>query len=138
MKADRLVVDSNVLISALLTPDGTPGRILNHLAADGSTLLFSNETFAELAVRLSKPKFDPYRTAEQMDSFLDWLADLGEWVEPAFQIEACRDNDDNKFLAVALSGEADLLITGDADLLVLDPFEGIPILTPAGFLARRG
>ncbi|MEX0708139.1 MAG: putative toxin-antitoxin system toxin component, PIN family [Woeseia sp.] len=137
MKADRLVVDSNVLISALLTPDGTPRRTLNQLAADGSTLLFSNATFAELAVRLSKPKFDPYRTAEQMDSFLDWLAELAEWVEPAFQVEACRDKDDNKFLAVALAGEAELLITGDADLLVLDPFEGLPILTPAGFLARQ-
>jgi hypothetical protein len=54
--------------------------------------------------------------------------------EPSLEIEACRDKDDNKLLAVALSGETDCLITGDADLLALDPFEGLPILTPAAFL----
>lgn len=135
MKAERLVVDSNVLISALFSPGGTPRRVLDRLAAEAAILLFSDETFAELVVRLSKPKFDPYRTFEQMESFLDWLAELGEWVEPTLGIEACRDTDDNKFLAVALSGEADCLITGDADLLVLDPFEGLPILTPAAFLS---
>lgn len=134
MKAERLVVDSNVLISALLSPGGTPRRVLDRLAAEAAILLFSDETLAELVVRLSKPKFDSYRTFEQMESFLDWLAELGEWVEPTLEIEACRDKDDNKFLAVALSGEADCLITGDADLLALDPFEGLPILTPAAFL----
>lgn len=137
MRADRCVVDSNVLISALLSPAGAPRCVLDQLAGAGSTLLFSNESFTELAVRLAKPKFDPYRTIEQMESFLDWLVELGEWVEPALQVEACRDNDDNKFLAIALSGEADCLITGDADLLVLDPFEGLPILKPATFLAAN-
>lgn len=136
MRADRLVVDSNVLISALLSPTGTPRYVLDQLAAEASTLLFSQESFAELAVRLAKPKFDPYRSIEQMASFLDWLAELGEWVEPALRIEACRDNDDDKFLAIALSGEAGCLITGDFDLLVLDPFENLPILTPARFLAE--
>lgn len=136
MKAERLVIDSNVLISALLSPAGTPRRVLDGLAADAAILLFCDETFAELVARLSKPKFDRYRTAAQMEAFLDWLVELAEWVEPAFSIEACRDSDDNKFLAVALSGEADCLITGDADLLALNPFEGLPILTPAAFQGR--
>lgn len=134
MKAERLVVDSNVLISALLNPKGTPRRALERLAADSAILLFSEETFAELVVRLAKPKFDAYRTTEQMEAFLDWLTDLGEWVQQVIEIEACRDSDDNKFLAVALTGGADCLITGDADLLALDPFEGLPILAPAAFL----
>lgn len=134
MKVDRLVVDSNVLISALLIPDGTPRQVLDRLAANAATLLFSDETFTELAVRLAKPKFDSYRTTEQMNSFLDWLSQLGEWVEPVHDVAACRDPDDNKFLAVALSGDAGCLITGDNDLLELDPFEGLPILTPAAFL----
>jgi putative PIN family toxin of toxin-antitoxin system len=136
MRADRLVVDTNVLISALLSPTGRPRRILNQFAAIDSTLLFSDESFAELAMRLAKPKFDPYRTTEQMGSFLDWLVELGEWIEPALDSEACRDSDDNKFLAIACFGETDCLITGDADLLVLNPFEGLPILTPTEFLAR--
>ncbi|MDN5849858.1 MAG: putative toxin-antitoxin system toxin component, PIN family [Nitrococcus sp.] len=137
MRADRCVIDSNVLIGALLSPTGKPRYVLDQLARDGSTLLFSNATFAELTVRQAKPKFDPYRTIEQMESFLDWLVELGEWVEPALHVDACRDSDDNKFLALALSGEADYLITGDADLLALDPFDGLPILKPAVFLAGR-
>jgi hypothetical protein len=99
--------------------------------------LFSDETFTELAVRLAKPKFDSYRTIEQMNSFLDWLSQLGEWVEPVYEVAACRDPDDNKFLAVALSGDAGCLITGDTDLLELDPFEGLPILTAAAFLRAQ-
>jgi predicted nucleic acid-binding protein len=65
---------------------------------------------------------------------LDWLSQLGEWVEPVHDVAACRDLDDNKFLAVALSGDAGCLITGDTELLELDPFEGLPILTPTAFL----
>ena len=106
------------------------------MAANTAVLLFSDETFTELVTRLAKPKFDTYRTTRQMEAFLDWLAELGEWVAPALEIDACRDPDDNKFLAVALSGDADCLITGDADLLVLDPFEGLAIRSPAGFLAE--
>jgi predicted nucleic acid-binding protein len=69
-----------------------------------------------------------------LNAFLDWLSQLGEWVEPVHHVAACRDPDDDKFLAVALSGDAACLITGDTDLLELDPFEGLPILTPAAFL----
>jgi uncharacterized protein len=49
-------------------------------------------------------------------------------------VTVCRDPDDNKLLEIAVVGRADCLVTGDEDLLVLDPFQGIPILTPAGFL----
>lgn len=134
MKADRVVVDSNVLISALLSPAGTPRRVLDRLAAASATLLFSDPTFAELAERVAHPRFDRYRSIEQMSAWLDWLVDLSEWVHSWEEITACRDPDDNKFLAVALAGEADVLITGDADLLVLDPFEGLPIVSPRRFL----
>ncbi|MES1942913.1 putative toxin-antitoxin system toxin component, PIN family protein [Salinisphaera sp. PC39] len=135
MRVDRYVVDTNVLISALLIDSSTPGQLVRTLASGGATLLFSSETFAELAIRLSKPKFDPYRTASQRDAYLDWLVELGEWVEPSFDVDACRDADDNKFLALALSAEADCIITGDGDLLDLHPFEGVSILTPADALA---
>ena len=74
MKADRVVVDTNVLISALLAPAGKPGETLRHLAATQATLLLSRVTFLELASRLARPKFDRYRTAEQMDRYLEWSA----------------------------------------------------------------
>jgi putative PIN family toxin of toxin-antitoxin system len=130
MKAERIVLDSNVLISALLNPDGVPRRLLDLLAERSANLIFSAPTFSELAERLAKSKFDRYRSDEQLLAYLDGLAELGEWVEPREEIIACRDPDDDKFLATAISGEADVLVSGDADLLVLDPFRGLPIVAP--------
>ncbi len=137
MKADRVVVDTNVLISALLTPNGKPAQTIRQLADAGSTLLLSRLTFLELASRLAQPKFDRYRSREQMDRYLEWLAELSEWVKPSFRIADCRDPDDNRFLEVLVTGDGDVLITGDADLLALNPYEDKPILTPAEFLAAR-
>lgn len=108
--------------------------MLDRLAAASATLLFSDPTFVELARRLARSKFDRYRSPDQMDAWLDWLVDLSEWVTSWDEVSACRDPDDGLFLAIALAGEADVLITGDADLLILDPFEGLPSVSPARFL----
>ena len=134
MKAERAVVDSNVLISALLVSNSPPRQCLDQLASTGATLLFSDDTFTEVSLRLAKPKFDRYRSQKQLADFLSGLIDISEWVYPNIQISACRDDDDNKFLALAISGDADCIITGDADLLILNPFESIPILAPADYL----
>jgi predicted nucleic acid-binding protein len=58
------------------------------------------------------------------------LRSRSKYIEPTEIITACRDKDDNKFLEIALSGQADLLVTNDSDLLVLHPFRGIPIVSP--------
>lgn len=134
MKAERVVVDTNVLISALLTPNGKPGQVIKQLVEIESSLLLSRVTFLEPASRLARPKFDRYRTREQMDRYLEWLADLAEWIKPSIRISDCRDPDDNRFLEVLIAGDGDLLISGDPDLLELHPYEGRPILTPAEFL----
>lgn len=136
MKADRVVVDTNVLISALLLPAGPPGLVVTHLANSNATLLLSRVTFLELATRLDRPKFDRYRTRAQMNRYLEWLADVAEWIKPSICIEACRDHDDNRFLEVLVAGDGDVLISGDADLLALHPFEGRPIVAPGVFLAE--
>lgn len=136
MKVERAVVDTNVLISALLISSGTPRRLLNILVEQHTALLFSDDTFNELVTRISRRKFDRYRTPAQMADFLDWLAELGEWVSPDVSIDACRDDDDNKFLSLAISGQADCLITGDNDLLVLHPFPGVQIFSPAELISR--
>lgn len=134
MKADRVVIDTNVLISALLAPAGKPAEVIRRLAAAEATLLLSRVTFLELATRLARPKFDRYRTVEQMNRYLAWLAELSEWVKPSIHISDCRDADDNRFLEVLVAGEGELLITGDSDLLELDPYEGKSIMTPTQFL----
>jgi putative PIN family toxin of toxin-antitoxin system len=136
MKArERVVIDTNALISRLLLPESMPGRAVRAVVDEGQ-LLLSEETMTELADVLARPKFDRYVTLEDRQQFLRLLGRVGEWVPVVGVVQACRDPDDDKFLALAVSGQADTIVTGDDDLLVLSPFQGIAILTPAEYLAR--
>ncbi len=94
----------------------------------------SEQTYSELVTRLERPKFDRYRDQPAWDIFLGELIELATWCEDIAIDPTSRDPDDDKFLALAMIGEADAVITGDKDLLVLGIFEGIPIVTPAEFL----
>lgn len=134
MRAERCVVDTNVLISTLLQPSGRTGKVLEVIRAAGGVLVFSDETFAELASRLARPKFDRYVDQAIRRQFLTDLAAVAEWVAITGAVRACRDPDDDKFLETAISGAADCNITGDSDLLALDPFEGVIIFRPGDFL----
>ena len=138
MRAERCVVDTNVLISALLQPSGRTAAALEAMRAAGGVLIFSDETFAELAARLARPKFDRYVDQMIRRQFLSDLAAVAEWVAIEGTVRACRDRDDDKFLETAISGEADCIVTGDRDLLALDPFEGVAIVTPRDFLSAVG
>ena len=81
------------------------------------------------------PKFDRYREPEAWNVFLSELVELALWFEDAgTAIGICRDADDDKFLALAVTGRADEIVSGDSDLLELGVHEGIPILSPAQFL----
>lgn len=133
MKAERCVVDTNVLISALLQPSGRTTEVLHAVRTPG-VLVFSDETFAELAARLMRPKFDRYVDQALRQRFLSDLAAVAEWITIAGVVHGCRDPDDDKFLETAINGEASCIITGDADLLALDPFDRVRILTPRNFL----
>jgi len=139
MKAERVVVDTNVLISALLQPSGRTAEILTAIREAGGALLFSDDTFEVLASRLMRPKFDRYVDHELRQRFIADLAGVAEWVAITGSVRACRDPDDDKVLETAINGEADSIVTGDADLLALDPFAGMRILRPQEFLnALRG
>ena len=132
----RTVVDTNVMISRLLRPPSVPGQAMRR-AVDEGTLLVSEATMSELADVLARPKFDPYVSIEERQQFLLLLGRIVEMVPILHRIRACRDPRDDKFLEVAVNGEADFLISGDRDLVDLHPFRGIPIVTPAEFVARR-
>lgn len=110
--------------------------MLEAIHAARGTLLLSSETFAELASRLFRPKFDRYVDRPARERFLAALASVGTWVEITGTLRLCRDPDDDKFLEVALLGRADCLITGDNDLLVHDPFQGVVVCRPHVFLDR--
>lgn len=134
MKADRTVVDTNVLISAALRPEGRPRRVLDVIRRCNGVLLFSDETARELSDRLRGSKFDRYVSQEIRAVYLAQLMAVSEWIAIASAKLGCRDPDDDKFLETALTGDADCIITGDRDLLEMSPFHGIPILQPSDFL----
>jgi uncharacterized protein len=133
MRVERVVLDTNVLISAFLSPVGKPFACLSWVLAN-ATLIVSRELLEELETRLARPKFTKYLDESRRRAAVADLALSAVQVELAGTVKACRDPDDNKLLEIAAVGRADYLVTGDQDLLVLSTFQEIPILTPARFL----
>jgi putative PIN family toxin of toxin-antitoxin system len=134
MKVERVVLDTNVLISAILSPLGKPFACLSWIL-DNATLIASRELLDEVDTRLARPKFDKYLDASRRRTFIADLALVAVLVELQGIVKICRDPDDDKLLETAVLGRADCLVTGDQDLLVLGTYQAIPILTPAGFLS---
>lgn len=97
-------------------------------------LLSSTEAFEELEATLHRSKFDPYLRSEDRESYLALIQGSSQFVDVTEHVEECRDPDDDKFLELAVSGNADVIISGDNDLRALNPFRGIPILSPDAFL----
>ena len=129
------VVDTNVLISAAMFPDSQPRKALDAARTHGSILL-SRALLAELADVIRRPKFDHYISHDDRDLFLASLYRSSRMLlEVQVAITACRDPKDNHILELGVSGGATCIITGDDDLLALDPFQGIPVRTPDAFLA---
>jgi len=130
----RCVFDTNTLVSALLFERSTPGEAVRWALQNGE-ILISPSTLEELAEILQREKFDRYVTPSEREEFLEAFVEGATFIEPTEVIRACRDPKDDKFLELAVSGEADYVVTGDADLLDLNPFRDISIVTPAEFLA---
>jgi putative PIN family toxin of toxin-antitoxin system len=127
------VLDTTTLISRLLCPAGAAARAVDHALARG-VLLVSEDTLNELVEVLSRSQFDAYVTREDRRQFLEFLGGVARIIPIVRRMRACRDAKDDKFVDVALHGEAAAIITGDQDLLVLDPFHGVRILSPSAFL----
>jgi putative PIN family toxin of toxin-antitoxin system len=133
----RLVIDTGVLVSYLLADESPLARTVDQMMRS-HTALYSAETFAEIVEVLRRPKIARYIDAGRADATLLYLRGLGEMVDITETIVACRDPRDDKFLSLAVSGRADCIVSGDADLLVLHPFRGIPILKVADFPGQFG
>ncbi len=133
MNRERVVIDTNVFISGVLKPNGTPRKSID-LAITRFEVLQSEETYLELTTRLSKPKFDKYVSESDRTVFLNCVRNQSLFLTVEHQTNICTDADDNKFLELALSGRARYLITGDSDLLVLVNYYETAILNPADFL----
>lgn len=133
MARKRVVADTNVLVSRLFLANSVPGKAIRK-AVDEAQLLVSDATLQELAEVLSRPKFDAWISQADKLEFFRLLSRIAEIVPVTYPVQACRDPKDDKFLEVAVNGRADLIVTGDKDLLALDPFHGVRIVTPAQYL----
>jgi len=131
----RIVVDTNVLISRFLVADSIPAQAIR-LARSNGRLLISDATMYELAEVLNRRKLDAYVTLKDRQRFLREVTRIAEFVPIIQIVRECRDPKDDKFLEVALNGRADVIITGDRDLLALHPWRGVAILAPKDYLTR--
>ncbi len=129
----RVVFDVNVIISALLFAGSVPRMALDRALSQG-TILISDALSEELRRVLARSRFDRYASLEDREDFFDGLIRVSELVEITESVQVCRDPQDNHVLELAVSGDATFIVTGDTDLLVLDPFRGVAIATPAEFL----
>jgi uncharacterized protein len=129
----RLVFDTNVIVSAALLRRSVPRLALDRGLETG-LLLISAATVGELNDVLRRPSLNKYVSEDDRTLFLATLLREAELVNVTRTCNEARDAKDNKFLELALDGQASCIISGDADLLVLHPFRGIPILTPRDFL----
>jgi putative PIN family toxin of toxin-antitoxin system len=135
MKPEFWVFDTNALLSALLKEDYMPGTALKKARQTG-TLLVSAETVAEYFNVFSRIKFEKYVSMEIRLAFIENIISNALTIEPQIKVIDCRDPKDNKFLELAIAAGASCIISGDQDLLMLHPFNTIPILSPGDFLQQ--
>jgi len=129
----RYVFDTNVIISALLFENGKPAQALRYALANGEVLL-SLDLLEELNEVLGRERFNRYLTSEEREDFLEALIERAVLVEITENVQECRDPKDDKVLELALNGEAQYIISGDRDLLVLHPFRDVLLITADEFL----
>jgi putative PIN family toxin of toxin-antitoxin system len=126
----RFVLDNNILVSALLVKNSAPFWVITKVEEMG-VILYSEATLLELNQVLNRKKFVKYFTVEEKQEFIVKLIESAELVVITESIDVCRDPKDNKFLELAV-----FIISGDQDLLVLNPFRNIEIITANDFLTR--
>src|SRR5579863_5752572 len=129
----RVVIDTNVLVSALLSFKSTSAQAVRRTLSRG-LLLLSEPALSEIESVLGRQKFSKVLSTDTRKAFVKSLRLAAEHVSITSHLRRCRDPRDDRFLELAVDGNADVIVTGDDDLLALDPFGQIRILTPKQFL----
>ena len=128
MTSLKLVIDTNILISAVLSSQGAPARLVRCALAQ-HRLVFSQLTFDELRTRIYRPKFDRYISLESRERLLHDFNACAHWVDIGEPALYCRDRDDDKFIETALVAQAPYLISGDNDLLQTGELTALKIIS---------
>ena len=128
MTSLKLVIDTNILISAALSSQGAPAKLVQSALAQ-HRLVFSQATFDELRTRIYRPQFDRYISLEDRERLLRDFSACAIWVESGEPGQYCRDRDDDHFIEAALKAQAHCLISGDKDLLEAPEVLGLRIVS---------
>lgn len=129
----RVVIDTSVVISSLLQPEGNSRRAFV-IALWDCLPIMSLQTFGELLAVVQRPKFIHKIDESDLMEILDLIATRSENIVVTSTLAVCRDSKDDIFINLAIDGKADVILTRDPDLLVLHPFRNISILSPSDFL----
>lgn len=129
----RFVLDTNLLISGLLSPQTVPRQTFL-LAQSIGVILSSDDTLQELSLVLKRSKFDKYVSIDHRLDFFAGFVGNTACIKVESTVSLCRDQKDDKFLSLALAGKATCIVSGDQDLLQLNPFKKIPIITANRFV----
>lgn len=132
----KIVFDASSIVGALLNQNSLPERALL-LARSKDVICLSAAVEAEIREVAGRAKFRKYLTLQRIELILDVVTAAAFVVEPNEAVTDCRDVKDNKYLELALAAGADVIISSDQDLLTLDPWRGIRIMTPAAYVARQ-
>ncbi|TFH30662.1 MAG: putative toxin-antitoxin system toxin component, PIN family [Deltaproteobacteria bacterium] len=131
----RVVFDSNVLLAALLFPEGRAAAAVEHILDGSDDLVLSPPLLREILSVLSR-KFS--RDREELSRVAVVLGEMGEVVDPSLRLAVFRDEPDNRILECAVEGKADAIVTGDKAMLALGAYQGIRLISLAEYLDRRG
>lgn len=130
----RVVVDPGVFISAALSPEGVPQKVLAWIRSQGIELVLSPQLVVELEDAITRSKFRGYLSTEEARRFVDSVLRVGTMrSEPPFEPGLTRDPKDDYLIALARAAEADYLVSGDRDLLEADA-GGVAVVTPRQML----
>jgi putative PIN family toxin of toxin-antitoxin system len=139
MNSDKklLIFDTSTLIGVILKPNSLPAEVYYH-AVRNYRLVASSETLKEIVEVVQRDKFDRFRSREERIKALSYYLGLVEMVVPTVFSTDCRDEKDNKFLSLALSAQAEIIVSSDDDLLILHPYKNTRILTVRQYAEENG
>ena len=127
------VFDTNILLSAVFNENSTPGLALKKARTVG-TLLVSDEIVSEYLVVFAREKFGKWLSLKTRIEFIENIITNALPIQIFEKVVACRDPKDDKYLSLAKTAQADCIVSGDQDLLIMNPFDNIPIYNAADFL----
>ena len=134
-KTDRIVIDTNLWISFLITKDFT--KLDEIIFSKKCTLVFSQELLNEFLEVVKRPKFRRFFSSTDIENILETIDEYADFIEVKSAIKVCRDSKDNFLLSLSVDGNVDYLLTGDKDLLDLNKFKKTTIITISQFLQNK-